>query len=42
MAFTLGMMTLNLCMAYYAHAPFDDFDLDVKSQWVGKGQKISV
>ena len=23
----------------YAHARFDDLDLDAKSQWVGKGTK---
>ena len=25
--------------ALYAHAHFDDLDLDAKSQWVGKGEK---
>ena len=41
MAFKLGV-TVDLCMAYnYAHANFDDLDLDVRSQWVGKGKKKS-
>ena len=39
-AFNLGM-TVDLCMAYnYAHARFDDLDLDARSQWDGRG-KIS-
>ena len=25
----------------YAHVHFDDLDLDARSQWVGKGAKIS-
>ena len=28
--------------AIYTHARFDDFDLDAKSQWVGKGKIPSV
>ena len=24
---------------HYAHAPFDDFDLDTRSQWVGRGKQ---
>ena len=26
----------------YAHARVDDLDLDARSQWIGKGTKISV
>ena len=26
-------------MALYAHARFDDLDLDARSQWFGKGNK---
>ena len=26
----------------HAHAPFDDLDLDARSQWVGKGKKSAV
>ena len=41
MSFTLGMM-LDLYAWHnnYAHAYFDDFDLDARShsQWVGKGK----
>ena len=29
----------RLMDAIYAHARFDDLDLDVTSQWVGKGKK---
>ena len=32
----------TLMGALYAHARFDDPDLDARSQWVGKGKKISV
>ena len=35
--FKLGM-TVDLCMPY-AHACFDDLDLDARSPWVGKGKK---
>ena len=39
MAFELGM-TVDFFMAYnYARAPFDDLDLDVRSQWVGKAKQ---
>ena len=39
MAFNLGM-TVDLGRAYdYAHAHFDDLDLDAGSKWVGKGKK---
>ena len=42
MAFKLGM-TVDLCMAYlYAHAGFDDLDLDLWSQWVDRGKRKSV
>ena len=36
-------MTVDLCMAHgiYAHARFDDLDLEARSQWVGKGKKFS-
>ena len=32
----------KLMDAIYGHACFDDLDLDVRPQWVGKGKKISV
>ena len=32
----------RLMDAIYAHARFDDLDLDARSQWVGKGKQISV
>ena len=35
-AFKLGM-TVGLCMAYNAHARFDDLDFYARSQWVGRG-----
>ena len=28
--------------ALYAHARFDDIDLDARSQWVGKGKKSAL
>ena len=37
MAFKLSM-TVDVYMAYYAHARFDDIDLAARSQWVGKGK----
>ena len=30
--------TVGLYKAYYAHAPYDDLDLDARSSWVGKGK----
>ena len=34
MAFRLGM-TVDLCLAYiYAHAHFDDLDLESRPQWL--------
>ena len=39
MEFKLGM-TIDLCMVYiYAHAGFDDLDLDARSQGFGSGKK---
>ena len=35
MAFKLGL-TVDLYMAYYADASFDDLDLDTRSQWIGR------
>ena len=35
--FKLGM-TVDM-YAIYAHARFDDLDIDARSQWVGKGHK---
>ena len=37
-------MTVDFCTAYeYAHALFDDLDLDaIISQWVGRGKKLSL
>ena len=28
--------------ARYAHARFDDLDLDARSEWVGKGKKSAL
>ena len=43
MAFKLGMPVDGLCMAYnYVHARVDDFELDAKSQWVGKSKKSAL
>ena len=36
MAFKHGMM-VDLCMAYYAYARFDD--LDTRSQWICRGKQ---
>ena len=38
--FKLGMM-VDLWMPY-AHAHFDDLDLDARSQWVSKGKKSAL
>ena len=32
-------MTVDLCMAYYAHAHFDNLDLDARSQGIVRGGK---
>ena len=43
--FSYCIQTWNACRlmdARYAYARFDDLDLDARSQWVGKGNKISV
>ena len=42
MAFKLNR-TVDLCVAYhYAHARFDDLDLDAGSQWLGRGQNSAL
>ena len=41
MALTLSMTVDCIFMAYYAHARFDDLDLDARSQWVGADKKNS-
>ena len=42
MASILGMV-VDLGMAYiYAHASFDDRNLDARSRWVGKGKKSAL
>ena len=38
MAFKFGK-TVDLCMEYnYAHARFNDLDIDARSHWVGRGK----
>ena len=32
-------MTVDLCMAYYAEARFNDLDLDTRSQWINRGKQ---
>ena len=38
MAFKRGM-PVDLCMAFFAHARFDNLDFDARSQWQGRGEK---
>ena len=35
MAFKLGM-TVDVFLAHNVHVRFDDLDLDIRSQWVGR------
>ena len=42
MTFKLGT-TADLCISYkYAHARLHEFDLDARSQWVGRGNKSAL
>ena len=33
---------VDLCMAYYAHARFDDLDLDARPLWLGRGNSLAL